>query len=153
MAIYISGELTLYLCGIISRVFRYFLLTKGKFFLKIHLFLLFFVWFIWRRWKEVEKGKGSCLWSMRSTENNHRNTPFSHSATTHSHILMKDFTGKGLFSLNVFFSSSENWKTKHFLSQVGTRLVLALLKGSDVIKLSGYRNHYKPLPLFEVWLF
>lgn len=127
---YLLG-LTFYLYGIISRIFHYFILTKGKLFKKITFFFLIFVWFIWRRWTEVEKGKESYMWSLHSMEINHGNIPFSHSTTTHCYILIKAFTGKGLFSLNIFFSSSENWKIKHFLSQVGTRLVLALLKESS----------------------
>lgn len=82
--------------------------------LKNHLLFHIFMWFIWRSWTEVEKGKGSSLWSLHSMEINHRNTPFSHSTTTHCSVLIKAFTGKGLFSLDIFFSFIRKLKNKTF---------------------------------------
>lgn len=125
---YLLG-LTFYLHGIISGIFHYFLLTKGKLFLKKLPFFFLIFWVVYmKKVDRSSKRQRTYLWPIHSMEINYRNTPFSHSTTTHCYILIKAFTGKGLFSLNIFFSSSENWKIKHFLSQVGTRVVLALLK-------------------------
>lgn len=115
---YLLG-LMFYLHVIISRIFHFFLLTKAKVLKKITFLLFFFVWFLWRRWTEVEKVNGSYLRSLHRMEINQRNIQFSHRTTTQCYILVKAFTGKGLFSLSIFFSSSENWKKKNFCRRWG----------------------------------
>lgn len=60
------------------------------------------------------KRQRTYLWPIHSMEINYRNTPFSHSTTTHCYILIKAFTGKGLFSLNVFFFFIRKLKNKTF---------------------------------------
>lgn len=92
-----------YLHGMISRIFRYFLLTKAKLFLKNHLLVVIFCVVYRKKVDRSRKRQRILFVILHSMAINHRNTPFSQ----HSYSVLyfgKSFYWKGsVFFEHIFF--------------------------------------------------